>query len=180
MTKRKSDFALPTLDDLFTTQKMQDDAKLERIQELPLEDLPPFEDHPFKVLNNEKMKKIVESIRKFGVLTSAFVRPLEDGGYELIFSHRRLAACQQLGIEKMPVIVCKMDDDEALIAMVDTNLQRETILPSEKAFAYKMKMEAVKHQGRETSGKLTRSFEQMKCWQMMRVTVPAKLSAISV
>ena len=147
MTKRKSDFTLPTLDDLFSTQEMRDDAKLERIQEIPLSELRPFEDHPFKVLDNEEMEKIVESIRKFGVLTPALARPLEDGGYELISGHRRLAACQQLGIEKMPVIVREMDDDEAVIAMVDANLQRETILPSEKAFAYKMKLEVLKHQG---------------------------------
>lgn len=160
MTKRKSDFTLPTLDDLFTTQEMRDDAKLERIQELPLEDLHPFEDHPFKVLNNEEMEKIVESIRKFGVLTPALARPLEDGGYELISGHRRLAACQQLGIEKMPVIVREMDDDEAVIAMVDANLQRETILPSEKAFAYKMKMEAIRHQGKSTSRQLVGKFAE--------------------
>ena len=147
MTKRKSDFTLPTLDDLFTTQEMRDDAKLERIQELPLAELHPFEDHPFKVLDNEEMEKIVESIRKFGVLTPGLARPIEGGGYELISGHRRLAACQKLGIEKMPVIVREMDDDEAVIAMVDANLQRETILPSEKAFAYKMKMDALKHQG---------------------------------
>lgn len=160
MTKRKSDFTLPTLDDLFTTQEMRDDAKLERIQELPLEDLHPFEDHPFKVQYNEEMEKIVESIRKFGVLTPALARPLEDGGYELISGHRRLAACQQLGIEKMPVIVREMDDDEAVIAMVDANLQRETILPSEKAFAYKMKMEAIRHQGKSTSRQLVGKFAE--------------------
>ena len=160
MTKRKSDFTLPTLDDLFTTQKMRDDAKLERIQELPLEELHPFEDHPFKVLNNEEMENIVESIRKFGVLTPALARPLEDGGYELISGHRRLAACQQLGIEKMPVIVREMDDDEAVIAMVDANLQRETILPSEKAFAYKMKVEALSHQGKSTSVQLGQKFSR--------------------
>ena len=154
MTKRKSDFTLPTLDDLFSTQEMWDVAKLERIQELPLAELHPFEDHPFKVLDNEEMEKIVESIRKFGVLTPALARPLEGGGYELISGHRRLAACQKLEIEKMPVIVRGMDDDEAVIAMVDANLQRETILPSEKAFAYKMKLEAIKHQGKATSVQL--------------------------
>ena len=161
MTKRKSDFTLPTLDDLFSTQEMRDDAKLERIQELPLADLHPFEDHPFKVLDNEEMEKIVESIRKFGVLTPALARPLEDGGYELISGHRRLAACQKLGIEKMPVIVREMDDDEAVIAMVDANLQRETILPSEKAFAYKMKLEALNHQGR-TSGQVGQKWTRDK------------------
>ena len=147
MTKRKSDFTLPTLDDLFTTQEMRDDAKLERVKNIPLDKLHPFKNHPFKILNNEEMERMIESIRKVGTITPALARPLPDGGYELISGHRRLAACQVLGIETMPVIVREMSDDEAVIAMVDANLQRETILPSEKAFAYKMKLEAVKHQG---------------------------------
>ena len=144
---RKTDFTLPKLDDLFTTQEMRDDAKLERVQNIPLSELHPFKDHPFKVQNNEEMERMIESIRKVGAITPALVRPLPDGGYELISGHRRLAACQVLGIETMPVIVREMSDDEAVIAMVDANLQRETILPSEKAFAYKMKLEAIKHQG---------------------------------
>ena len=144
---RKSDFTLPKLDDLFTTQEMRDDAKLERVQNIPLSELHPFKDHPFKVQNNEEMERMIESIRKVGAITPALARPLPDGGYELISGHRRLAACQVLGIETMPVIVREMSDDEAVIAMVDANLQRETILPSEKAFAYKMKLEAIKHQG---------------------------------
>ncbi|MBS6751932.1 MAG: ParB/RepB/Spo0J family partition protein [Firmicutes bacterium] len=147
MTKRKSDFTLPTLDDLFTTQAERDDAKLERVNNIPLDELHPFKNHPFKILNNEEMERMIESIRKVGTITPALARPLPDGGYELISGHRRLAACQVLGIETMPVIVRKMSDDEAVIAMVDANLQRETILPSEKAFAYKMKLEAIKHQG---------------------------------
>lgn len=144
---RKSDFTLPKLDDLFTTQEMRDDAKLERVQNIPLSELHPFKDHPFKVRNNEEMERMIESIRKVGAITPALARPLPDGGYELISGHRRLAACQVLGIETMPVIIREMSDDEAVIAMVDANLQRETILPSEKAFAYKMKLEAIKHQG---------------------------------
>lgn len=144
---RKTDFTLPTLDDLFTTQEMRDDAKLERVQNIPLSELHPFKDHPFKLQNNEEMERMIESIRKVGAITPALARPLPDGGYELISGHRRLAACQVLGIETMPVIVREMSDDEAVIAMVDANLQRETILPSEKAFAYKMKLEAIKHQG---------------------------------
>ena len=144
---RKSDFTLPKLDDLFTTQEMRDDAKLERVQNIPLSELHPFKNHPFKVQNNEEMERMIESIRKVGAITPALARPLPDGGYELISGHRRLAACQVLGIETMPVIVREMSDDEAVIAMVDANLQRETILPSEKAFAYKMKLEAIKHQG---------------------------------
>ena len=144
---RKTDFTLPKLDDLFTTQEMRDDAKLERVQNIPLSELHPFKDHPFKVQNNEEMERMIESIRKVGAITPALARPLPEGGYELISGHRRLAACQVLGIETMPVIVREMSDDEAVIAMVDANLQRETILPSEKAFAYKMKLEAIKHQG---------------------------------
>lgn len=147
MTKRKSDFTLPTLDDLFTTQAERDDAKLERVKNIPLDELHPFKNHPFKILNNEEMERMIESIRKVGTINPALARPLPDGGYELISGHRRLAACQVLGIETMPVIVREMSDDEAVIAMVDANLQRETILPSEKAFAYKMKLEAIKHQG---------------------------------
>ena len=151
MTKRKSDFTLPTLDDLFTTQAERDDAKLERVKNISLDELHPFKNHPFKILNNEEMERMIESIRKVGTITPALARPLPDGGYELVSGHRRLAACQVLGIETMPVIVREMSDDEAVIAMVDANLQRETILPSEKAFAYKMKLEAIKHQGVSSS-----------------------------
>lgn len=150
MTKRKSDFTLPTysLDDLFSSQEERDDAKLERVKDIPLCELHPFKDHPFKIQNNEEMKHLIESIKKFGTITPALARPLPEGGYELISGHRRLAACQVLGIETMPVIIREMTDDEAVIAMVDANLQRETILPSEKAFAYKMKLDAIKHQGK--------------------------------
>lgn len=147
MTKRKSDFTLPTLDDLFTTQAERDEAKLERVKNIPLDELHPFKNHPFKILNNEEMERMIESIRKVGAITPVLARPLPDGGYELISGHRRLAACQVLEIETMPVIVREMSDDEAVIAMVDANLQRETILPSEKAFAYKMKRDALNHQG---------------------------------
>lgn len=149
MTKRKSDFTLPTnsLDELFSSQEERDDAKLERVRDIPLNKLHPFRDHPFKIQNDEEMKRLIESIQKFGTLTPALARPLPEGGYELISGHRRLAACQVLGVETMPVIVREMSDDEAVIAMVDANLQREHILPSEKAFAYKMKLDAIKHQG---------------------------------
>lgn len=149
MTKRKSDFTLPTtsLDELFSSQEERDDAKLERVKDIPLTELHPFKEHPFKIQNDEEMKRLIESIKEFGTLTPALARPLPEGGYELISGHRRLAACQVLGIETMPVIVREMSDDEAVIAMVDANLQREHILPSEKAFAYKMKLDAIKHQG---------------------------------
>ena len=147
---RKSDFTLPTLDDLFSTQAERDDAKLERVRNIPLAELHPFKGHPFKVQNNEEMQRMIESIRKVGAITPALARPLPDGGYELISGHRRLAACQVLGVETMPVIVRELSDDEAVIAMVDANLQREIILPSEKAFAYKMKLDAMKRQGQRT------------------------------
>jgi ParB family chromosome partitioning protein len=150
MTKRKFDFTLPTnsLDELFSSQEERDDAKLERVRDIPLNELHPFKDHPFKIQSDEEMKRLIESIQKFGTLTPALARPLPEGGYELISGHRRLAACQVLGIETMPVIIREMSDDEAVIAMVDANLQREHILPSEKAFAYKMKLDAIKHQGK--------------------------------
>ena len=166
MTKRKSDFTLPTtsLDELFSSQEERDDAKLERVKEIYLYELHPFKAHPFKIQNDDEMKRLIESIQKFGTLTPALARPLPEGGYELISGHRRLAACQVLGVETMPVIVREMSDDEAVIAMVDANLQREHILPSEKAFAYKMKLDAIKHQGITSSQlgtKLIRSDEKV-------------------
>lgn len=147
MQKRTSDFTLPALDDLFSSQAERDDAKLERVREIPLEELHPFKEHPFKIQSGEEMDRMIESIRKYGTLTPGLARPSPEGGYELVSGHRRLAACQALGLPTMPVIVRDMSDDEAVIAMVDANLQRETILPSEKAFAYKMKLEALNHQG---------------------------------
>lgn len=165
MNKKKEslDFNLPTLDDLFSTQEERDDAKLERVKILPVNELVPFKDHPFKILDDEDMHKLVESIKEYGVYTPLMARPLPDGnGYELISGHRRLAACESLGIEEIPVIVRNMSDDEAVIAMVDANLQRESVLPSEKAFAYKMKLEAMKRQGKRndlTSNQLGRKLE---------------------
>ncbi len=166
MANRKSDFTLSThsLEDLFSTQAERDDAKLERIQNISLAELHPFKNHPFKIQDNEEMKRLIESIKKFGTITPALARPLSEGGYELISGHRRLAACQVLGIETMPVIVREMTDDEAVIAMVDANLQREYVLPSEKAFAFKMKLDAIKHQGIASSQlgtKLIRSDEKV-------------------
>ena len=145
--KRSASSLLTSVDELFTTQQERDEAQLEKVQRIPLAELRPFKDHPFKVQNNEEMERIVESIRKVGVLSPGLARPMEDGGYELVSGHRRLAACQALGLEDMPVVIREMTDDEAVIAMVDANLQREHILPSEKAFAYKMKRDALEHQG---------------------------------
>ena len=173
-----SDFTLPTLDDLFSTQAERDDAKLERVRNIPLAELHPFKGHPFKVQNNEEMQRMIESIRKVGAITPALARPLPDGGYELISGHRRLAACQVLGVETMPVIVRELSDDEAVIAMVDANLQRETILPSEKAFAYKMKLDAIKHQG-IASVQVAEKLLSVEKWQTMQVRVKTKCEDIS-
>ena len=154
MQRRTSAASLLTsVDELFTTQAERDEAKLEKIQLIPLEELKPFRNHPFKVQNDAEMDRVVESVRKVGVISPGLARPLEEGGYELISGHRRLAACRQAGLETMPVLVREMTDDEAVIAMVDANLQREHVLPSEKAFAYKMKMEALSHQG-QASGQV--------------------------
>lgn len=129
---------LTSVEDLFTTQEERDDRELERVQNIAVSDLRPFKNHPFKVIKGEEMEKMIESVRQFGVITPAVARPLSGSKYEIVSGHRRLEACRKLGIETMPVVVREMTDDEAIIAMVDTNLQRETILPSEKAFAYKM------------------------------------------
>lgn len=133
--------------------------KSERVQEIPLSELHPFKNHPFRVVDDEAMQRTVESVAQFGVLAPALARPRSEGGYELVAGHRRMRASELAGLETMPVIIRQMDDDTATIAMVDSNLQRETLLPSERAFAYRMKMEAMKHQGERTdltSGQLGR------------------------
>lgn len=135
---------LPSIDDLFSTEEERQDAKLEKIQILPLSELHPFEGHPFQVRDDEEMDKMVDSVKEYGVMTPAIVRPRRDGGYEIVAGHRRCHASQRAGVDTMPCIVRDMDDDTAIILMVDSNCQREHILPSEKAKAYQMKLEAVK------------------------------------
>lgn len=147
MPRKGANISLSSYDDIFETDTSRNEAKQERVQEIPLSDLHPFEGHPFKVVDDEEMQKTVESVRDFGVLTPAIARPDPDGGYEIISGHRRHRASELAGKDTMPVIVREMDDDAAIILMVDANLQREAILPSERAFAYKMKMDAIKHQG---------------------------------
>ena len=137
-------------DDISQAEQPKEKAQQEQVQEIKLSDLYPFKGHPFKISDDESMKKTVESIAQFGVMTPAIARPRPEGGYELIAGHRRHHASELAGKETMPVIVRDMDDDAAVILMVDSNLQRETILPSERAFAYKMKLEAMKHQGMRT------------------------------
>lgn len=147
MPRKGANISLSSYDDIFETDISRNEAKQERVQEIPLSELHPFEGHPFKVVDDEEMQKTVESVRDFGVLTPAIARPDPDGGYEIISGHRRHRASELAGKDTMPVIVREMDDDAAIILMVDANLQRETILPSERAFAYKMKLDAIKHQG---------------------------------
>ena len=150
MPKRSGNISLSSYDDIFQTDQSREEAQQERVQEIPLSELHTFKGHPFKVLDDDAMQKTVESITQFGVMTPAIARPRLEGGYELIAGHRRHHASELAGKETMPVIVRNMDDDAATILMVDSNLQRETLLPSERAFAYKMKLEAIKHQGQRT------------------------------
>ena len=141
---------LASVDDLFSTEESRQDEQLEKIQEIPLSELHPFKDHPFKVKDDDAMIETADSIKKYGVLVPAIARPLPDGGYELVAGHRRRRASELAGKETMPVIVRDLDDDAATVIMDDSNLQRENLLPSERAFAYKMKLEAIKHQGART------------------------------
>ena len=150
MAGRKSDFTLPTLDDLFSTQELRDDAKLSKIRDIPLELIDDFPDHPFKVRDDEDMIQLVESVKERGVITPATVRQKEDGRYELISGHRRKRACELAGFEALRCEVVDLDRDAATVLMVESNYQRSRILPSEKAFAYKMRLEAMKRQGQRS------------------------------
>ena len=141
---------LASVDDLFSTEESRADAQREKVLEIPLSELHPFKDHPFKVKDDEAMMETADSIRQYGVLVPAIARPDPNGGYELVAGHRRHRASELAGKDTMPVIVRDLDDDQATIIMVDSNLQRESLLPSERAFAYKMKLEAIKHQGART------------------------------
>ena len=160
MQKKGANISLKGYDDIFSTDQSRAEAQQERVQEIPLSELHPFEGHPFRVVDDEEMMKTAESVRDFGVLTPAIVRPDPDGGYEIVSGHRRHRASELAGKETMPAIVRDLDDDAAIILMVDANLQRESILPSERAFAYKMKLDAIKHQGQRTD--LTSSQVGMK------------------
>ena len=148
--EKKPRFTLGTVDDMFTTQEMRDDAKLARIHEIPLDEIDEFPEHPYKVKDDEDMMNLVESIRENGVLTPATVRKKEDGKYEMLSGHRRWRACQLLGMDTLRCEIVELDRDAATIFMCDSNLQRTTILPSEKAFAYKMRLDAMNRQGKRT------------------------------
>lgn len=147
MPKKGENISLTSYDDLFETDESRAESQLERVQNIPVRELVPFKNHPFKVLDDEAMLRTTESIAEYGVLTPLIARPLDHGGYEIISGHRRAHAAELAGLSEVPVLVRDMDDDAATVLMVDSNLQRENILPSERAFAYKMKLEAMKHQG---------------------------------
>lgn len=167
MPKRGGNISLTSYDDIFETDESRAESQLERVQSIRLSALVPFKEHPFKVVDDEAMLRTTESIAQYGVLTPLIARPVEDGSYEIISGHRRAHAAELAGLTEVPVLVRRMDDDAATVLMVDSNLQRENILPSERAFAYKMKLEAMKHQGERTdltSGQLgpkLRSDEQL-------------------
>lgn len=147
MKSSAKNIVLKSVDDIFQTEENRADAQRERVQEISLDQLKPFRNHPFKVRDDQRMLDTVDSIREYGVLVPAIARPDPEGGYELISGHRRKRGCEMAGLQTMPVIIRDLDDDAAVLVMVDSNIQREELLPSERAFAYKMKLEALKHQG---------------------------------
>ena len=146
MPKSNANLALKGLDEMFSTEESRQEQKREQVQQIPIKELFPFKEHPFKVLDDEAMQRTVESVAQYGVLAPLIARPRPEGGYEIISGHRRQHAAELAGLETLPVIVREIDDDAAILLMVDSNLQRESILPSERTFAYKMKLEAMKHQ----------------------------------
>ena len=157
MPKSSLSVSLKGADDIFSTEESRQEQQREQVQQIPIGELFPFKNHPFKVLDDESMQRTVESVEQYGVLSPLIARPRPEGGYEIISGHRRQHAAQLAGLDTLPVIVRNMDDDAAVLLMVDSNLQRETILPSERAFAYKMKLEAIKNQGARsdlTSGQI--------------------------
>ena len=147
MPKGSLNVSLKGADDIFSTEESRQEQQREQVQQIPIRELFPFKNHPFKVLDDESMQRTVESVEQYGVLSPLIARPRPEGGYEIISGHRRQHAAQLAGLDTLPVIVRNMDDDAAVLLMVDSNLQRENILPSERAFAYKMKLEAIKNQG---------------------------------
>ena len=162
MPKSNANLALKGLNEMFSTEESRQEQKREQVQQIPIEELFPFKEHPFKVLDDETMQRTVESVAQYGVLAPLIARPRPEGGYEIISGHRRQYAAKLAGLDTLPVIVRQMSDDAAVILMVDSNLQREHILPSERAFAYKMKLEAIKNQGARsdlTSAQVGRKLE---------------------
>ena len=168
---------LKSVDDLFATEEIREDTQREKVQNIPLEELHPFKNHPFKVKDDAAMQDTVDSVREYGVLVPAIARPDPDGGYELIAGHRRHYASELAGKETMPVIIRDLDDDAATIIMVDSNLQREELLPSERAFAYKMKLDALKHQGKKTLDQLGPKWSAQEIGKV-HLYVPVKMTYV--
>ncbi len=174
MPRKGSGMPFDGLEEIFSSVQKEAAGQTERVQQIPLSELHPFEGHPFRVVDDEEMQKTVESVKEYGVLTPAIARPDPDGGYEIISGHRRMRAAELAGLKTLPVIVRDMDDDTAIIFMVDSNLQREHILPSERAFAYRMKMDAIKHQG-ERADPTSRQVGE-KSWSVSQVSKDANES----
>ena len=171
MPKNSLNVSLRGADDIFSTEESRQEQQREQVQQIPIGELFPFKNHPFKVLDDESMQRTVESVEQYGVLSPLIARPRPEGGYEIISGHRRQHAAQLAGLETLPVIVRQMDDDAAVLLMVDSNLQRENILPSERAFAYKMKLEALKNQGARSD--LTSDQVGQKLWSVEQVASDA-------
>ena len=167
MPKNSLNVSLKGADDIFSTEESRQEQQREQVQQIPIGELFPFKNHPFKVLDDESMQRTVESVEQYGVLSPLIARPRPEGGYEIISGHRRQHAAQLAGLDALPVIVRNMDDDAAVLLMVDSNLQRENILPSERAFAYKMKLEALKNQGARSD--LTSDQVGQKLWSVEQV-----------
>ena len=174
MPKNSLNVSLKGADDIFSTEESRQEQQREQVQQIPIGELFPFKDHPFKVLDDEFMQRTVESVEQYGVLSPLIARPRPEGGYEIISGHRRQHAAQLAGLDALPVIVRNMDDDAAVLLMVDSNLQRENILPSERAFAYKMKLEALKNQGARSD--LTSRQVGEKLWSVSQVSADANES----
>ena len=171
MPKNSLNVSLKGADDIFSTEESRQEQQREQVQQIPIGELFPFKNHPFKVLDDESMQRTVESVEQYGVLSPLIARPRPEGGYEIISGHRRQHAAQLAGLDTLPVIVRNMDDDAAVLLMVDSNLQRENILPSERAFAYKMKLEALKNQGARSD--LTSDQVGQKLWSVEQVASDA-------
>ena len=171
MPKNSLNVSLKGADDIFSTEESRQEQQREQVQQIPIGELFPFKNHPFKVLDDESMQRTVESVEQYGVLSPLIARPRPEGGYEIISGHRRQHAAQLAGLDNLPVIVRNMDDDAAVLLMVDSNLQRENILPSERAFAYKMKLEALKNQGARSD--LTSDQVGQKLWSVEQVASDA-------
>ena len=168
MPKSNANLALKGLDEMFSTEESRQEQKREQVQQIPIEELFPFKEHPFKVLDDEAMQRTVESVAQYGVLAPLIARPRPEGGYEIISGHRRQHAAELAGLDTLPVIVREMDDDAAILLMVDSNLQRESILPSERAFAYKMKLDAMKRtSGRPSKENVSQIGTQKRSDQIM-------------